>query len=230
MALPKVIHPRNKIRVPSTGDVLEFEPFTTQDEKAIILLDKSSSLYDKSKLQQEILQKCCQTEGFDFSKLSCVEITYLFLHLRKISVSGVLELSATCTECGEDININIGIDDIVFDKEKLKPLQFNLNTDDGPYIVTCSHIRVEDLKHIDGENIKFDDMAVVLRSMMKPDGNDIIEFTPEEKLELFLQLDATTAQKIVEYVNDSPKLEKKLSLECPECGHKFEGDLKDFFI
>lgn len=230
MALPKLIHPRNKIKVPSTGDILEFEPFTTQDEKAIILLDKSSSLYDKSRLQLEIIQKCCKTEGFDFSTLSCVEITYLFLHLRKISVSGILELSATCTECGEDIHISLGIDDIQFDSEKLKPLKININTVDGPYIVTVSQITVEDLKYIDGENIKFEDMAVVLRSMMKPDGNDIIEFTQDEKIELFNQLDATTAQKIVDYVNDSPKLEKRLEIECPECGHKFEGDLKDFFI
>lgn len=231
MALPKVIHPTKKILIPSLGIEAEFEPFTTQDEKAIILLDQTSTLYDKSKLQLEILQKCCKTEGIDFTKFSVVEITYLFLRLRGISVGGSLDFTVTCPKCNKDIPASIAIDQIKIDFEILKkPLTFTINTDDGPYIVTASHVRVEDLRYIDSESPSMEDLAVILRTMMKPDGNDIIELTYEEKVELFNQLDTTIAEKLVEFINKTPTFQQHLSVECPECGEQFEGDIKDFFM
>lgn len=230
MALPKVIHPTKKIQIPSLGRELEFEPFTTQDEKAIILLDKDASLYEKCKLQKEIIEKCCRSVGVDFSTLSTIELAYVFLQLRKISVGGALELSTTCPKCNEEIPTSIDIGLVQFEVDKLKPLTFTLNTSDGPYIVECTHIRPDDLQYINSEKINFEDMAVMLRSMSKPDGNDIIEFTHEEKLELFNQLDSTSAEKIVKYANNAPKLVYHMKIICPECNHEFEGDLQDFFI
>lgn len=229
MALPKVLHPTKKIKIPSYGVEYEFEPFKTEDEKAIVLLDNNASLYEKSIIQQHILEKCCKDE-VDFSKLSAMEITYLFLQLRKISVGGSLDLTTKCPECGNDIPIHVDIDLITFDASKLKPLQFTIQTDDGPYIVVCTHYTCEDLANIDTNNPSFDDVAMVIRTMMKPDGNDVLELTKEEKIELFNQLDSKDAQKIVEYINNSPVLEKTLEIKCDECEHEFKGELKDFFI
>lgn len=229
MALPKVLHPTKKIRIPSLEKQLEFEPFTTADEKAIVLLDHNASLYEKSLMQQNLLQKCCKEE-FDFSTLSAIEITYLFMQLRKISVGGTLELTATCPECNHDISIHVDIDLITFDPTNLKPLKFTINTDDGPYIVVCSQFTVDDLQYIDADKTSFDDAALIIRSMMRPDGNDIIELTHDEKIELFNQLDSTDAMKIVDYINKSPVLQKDLTIKCDECEHEFKGELKDFFI
>ena len=61
MALPKVIHPTKKIHIPSLNIDAEFEPFTTADEKSIVLLDHDASLYDKARIQIDILEKCCKT-------------------------------------------------------------------------------------------------------------------------------------------------------------------------
>lgn len=229
MALPKVIHPTKKIHVPSENKDLSFEPFTTADEKSIVLLDEHASIYEKSLMQQNILQKCCKDE-FDFTKLSAIEITYLFLQLRKISVGGTLDLVSKCPKCGEDISISLDIGLIEFDPTNLKPLQFTIDTDDGPYIVVCSQFTVDDLQYINTEKPDVDSISTVIRCMMKPDGNDVIELTPEEKVELFNQLNSKDAAKIVEYIHSAPVLEKTLDLKCGECEHEFKGELKDFFI
>lgn len=229
MALPKVIHPTKKIKVPSLDLELEFEPFTTADEKAIVLLEDNATLYDKCILQQNILQKCCKSD-FDFSKLSTIEITYLFLQLRKISVGGTLDLVGKCPNCGSDVAISVDISLIEFDPTNLKPLKFTIDTSDGPYIVVCTQFTCEDMKYIDPESPSVDNIATVIRSMMKPDGNDVIELTQEEKVELFNQLNTKDAEKIAEYINSSPVLEKSLDLSCGECEHQFKGELKDFFI
>lgn len=229
MALPKVIHPTKKIKILSLDREVEFEPFTTQDEKAIVLMDSNSSLYEKCRMQQDILEKCCK-EDVNFSDLSIIEVSYLFLQLRKISVGGALELSAKCPECGSDISLHVDIDLIKFDTAKLKPLKFTIETDDGPYIVICSHFRCEDLKYVDPNSPDIDDVSAVIRMMMRPDGNDIIELTREEKVELFNQLNTQDSQKIIEYIQNAPVLEKSLELKCGECDHEFTGELKDFFI
>ena len=229
MALPKLVHPTKKIKIPSKNIELNFEPFTTQDEKAIILLDEKASLYDKAKIQQDILKKCCQDE-FDFSSLSSVEIMYLFLQLRKISVGGTIDLMSTCPKCKNKVKVSIDINSVEFDASKLAPLTFTVQTSDGPYIITCTPIRTDDLQYINTEEYKFDDVAVILRTMMKPDGNDVIELTQEEKIELFNQLDTQTVQKMAEYLNNTPSLEKHIYITCTECEHQYEGELRDFFI
>ena len=230
MALPKVLHPTKKIKIPSLNIELEFEPFTTADEKAIVLMEKSASLYEKSKIQLDILQKCCKSGGEVLSTLSMIEITYLFLQLRKISVGGTLEMVVECPECHQQIPVSVDINLIEFDSTNLAPLEFTIDTEDGPYIVMCTQFILDDLQYINAENPSFDDVSLVLRRMMKPDGNDVIELTREEKIELLNQLDSENTQKIVDYINKAPVLEKTLDIKCTECEHEFKGELKDFFI
>lgn len=230
MALPKVIHPTKKIHIPSLNIDAEFEPFTTEDEKAIVLLDENATLYDKARIQVEILEKCCRTSGIDFHKLAMVEISYLFLQLRSISVSGGLELQMKCRHCDADIQLTVAIQDIKFDPENLKEQKLIIDTTDGKYYIVYSQIRVDDLQYASPDGSSYNDAALVLRQMMRPDGNDVIVLTPEEKVELFSQLDLDTVKKIAEYIKKQPQLSHHLEVVCPECGEKIEGDLQDFFI
>lgn len=230
MALPQVVRYTKKIYVPSLDREIDFEPFTTADEKAIILLDQSSSQYDKVKLQCDIISKCCKESDINFNKMSVVELSYIFLQLRKISVGGTLDLNFTCTECGTEMPISLNIDLVKFDREKLKDLTMDLNTVEGPYIIKCSHIIPEDLKYITAGESKFTDVAVILRTMYKADGNNIIELTYDEKIELFEQLDASMAERMVKYVQEGPTLVHDLTISCPECGKEVKTRLQDFFI
>lgn len=230
MALPKLVKATKPIYIPSLGKEAMFEPFTTEDEKSIVLLEQTASSYEKCLVQLNILKKCCQDQSINLDELSIIEITYLFLRLRAISYSEVIELETECPKCKTHIKLNVHINDIKLDATALKPLKLTLNTTDGVYIVTATQYTVEDLKHMDFEHITLDDGALVLRQMMKSDGNDIIDLTVEEKRELFNQLDIKDAQKIAEYINSNTKLTYNISLECPECGEKIEGELQDFFI
>jgi hypothetical protein len=230
MALPKVIHPTKKIHIPSLNIDAEFEPFTTADEKSIVLLDHDASLYDKARIQIDILEKCCKTQGINFHKLAAVEVSYLFLQLRKISVSGGLELSIQCSKCGESFPVTIDINSIKFDPTNLKEDKVLIDTSDGNYYIVFSQLRPDDLKDASPDGNSYDDAALVLRQMMRPDGNDVIDLTVDEKRELFSQLDLGTVTKIADYVNNCPNLSHHVEVVCPECGEKIEGELNDFFI
>lgn len=230
MALPKVVRYTKNLFIPSLKREVAFEPFTTADEKAIILLDENSTIYDKIKLQCDIISKCCQESNIDFMNMPVIEISYIFLQLRKISVGGTLDLKLTCPDCKTEIPISINIDLIKFETEKLEDLKFNISTSDGPYIVRCSHIQPGDLKYVDPTKSSFNDAAVILRTMYKADGNNVIDLTYEEKIELFDQLDASIAEKMVNYAQNGPMLKYDLHINCPECGKEIETKLQDFFI
>lgn len=229
MSLPKFIKPLKKIHIPSLDRDVEFEPYTTADEKAIISME-SASTYEKCKIQLDILAKCCMDKTVDFESLCVMEISWLFIQLRKISVSGTIDLTTKCQKCEQDVNISINIDDVTFNSEALKPLEFQLQTSEGPYILHCEHFRCSDLQYIDADNIKYDDLARYIRYMYQADGNNILELTPDEQVEVFLQLDASSAKKIADYSTTMPKMKYKIALDCPECGQHIEGELEDFFI
>lgn len=230
MALPKIIHPTKKIKIPSLNVEADFEPFTTEDEKAIVLLGQNASIYDKARIQLEIIEKCCRSENINFHTLAVSEISYIFLQLRKISVSGGLELGMKCQKCGEEFPFTIDIDSIEFDPTNLKEDKILIDTSDGKYFLVYSQIRVDDLQYIGKAGEEYNDAAQVLRMLMRPDGNDIIELTPEEKIELFGQLDISSVQKIADYLNKCPQMAHHIEVICPECGEKIEGELRDFFI
>lgn len=230
MGLPiKVITPTQKITIPSLKRAADFEPFNTRIEQAIINISEEASIYDKSLIQLKALESCCKDTTVDFHSLPVAEIGWLFIQLRKISVGRTLDLQTHCKKCENDITFKIDIDSIEFESENLKPFEFQIQTSEGPYIVHCEHLRVDDLKDMDVDNTDLSVLAKYIRWMSKPDGNNVLELTDPEKLELFGQLEASMAHKIGEYSKTQPKMKFHVSIECPECGEINEGELTDFF-
>lgn len=234
MALPKLVKVTKPLYIPSLNKDVMFEPFTTEDEKSIITLEPDASAYLKSLVQLNILKKCCQDDTVNFDTMSVVEIAYLFLKLRGISYSGKIDVETTCKKCGEKTTLSININDITLDRELLKPLKFNVNTTDGIYFIIATHYTVDDLQYIgndfDGEHISMESIALVLRQMMKSDGNDIIDLTQEEKNELFNQLSLDDTHKLIDYIGNNGKMTYHMAFKCPHCGEEYEWDIQDFFI
>ena len=230
MALPKLVKVTKPIHIPSLNKDVLFEPYTTEDEKSIVTLEPNASAYLKSLTQLNILKKCCQDETVDLDSLSVVEISYLFLKLRGISFSEIIELETHCKKCDTPTKISVNINDIKIDESSLKPLKLKVDTSDGIYYIIATQYTVDDLQYIDMDNVSFDSVALVLRQMMKSDGNDIIELSHDEKIELFSQLDLNDSKKLVDYISSSSKLNYHVEFECGNCGEKIEGDLQDFFI
>lgn len=227
----KVITPTQNIMVHSLKKMVEFEPFSTKIEQSIISISDEASLYEKTLIQVQALQACCKAE-IDFTQLPVSEISWLFMQLRKISVGKTLDLQTVCQKCEQEIKFKIDIDTIKFEPEKLKPYEFQIQTSAGPYIVHCEHLKLNDLKDIKLEN-DIPDMSILakyLRWMSRLDGNNVINLTDSEKLELFGQLEASIAHEIGKYAQEQPKMNLEIEIECPECGEIRKGSLTDFFI
>lgn len=89
--LPKMKHPLVEITVPSLKKKLPFRPFTVEEEK-IMLMAASSENDSPVFATKQVLNNCCASE-LDVDKLASFDLEWLFIQLRAISVSNILELS-----------------------------------------------------------------------------------------------------------------------------------------
>jgi len=229
--IPKIILPIKSIKVPSLDREVCFSPFTVAAEKAVLTLDKEASPYERLTLIKNIVSNCCNDKSINFDKMNVYELPYLFLHLRKISVSGAITFSKKCEKCGKEIIYDINIDDIKYDADKQKIKKFKVNTDSGVYIVEVAFPNVEDFNGINTDN---EESNIVFASrhiyrMYDEAGNNEVEFNKDDKLELFNSLPVSTAQEIVKYAQNIPQPYYNVNDVC-SCGEKQEFTVTDFFI
>ena len=84
-------HPLVEITVPSLKKKLPFRPFTVEEEK-IMLMAASSENDSPVFATKQVLNNCCASE-LDVDKLASFDLEWLFIQLRAISVSNILELT-----------------------------------------------------------------------------------------------------------------------------------------
>lgn len=92
------------VKVPSTQNEIKIKQMLTKDEKIILTakadVDNPSIAVLKAVCQ--VVQNCIVTPGIDVSKLALFDVEYLFIKLRELSVSNVVEASYRDNEEGED--------------------------------------------------------------------------------------------------------------------------------
>lgn len=91
MALPEIKHPIFKITVPSTKKQISYRPYTVQEEKLLLIVRMSEDLQEIISTLKQILKNCI-LDPIDLDKLAMFDIEYIFLNIRKDSVSNEIEL------------------------------------------------------------------------------------------------------------------------------------------
>lgn len=119
MKLPKIQYPVTEFTVPSTGKELSFRPFLVKEEKILLMAQQTKDKKEILKAIKQIINNC-SVEKIDVNKLLIVDLEYLFLQLRAISVNNVVELTYTDNEDGEDYKFKVNLQEIEVKKPKKK--------------------------------------------------------------------------------------------------------------
>lgn len=228
--IPRIVLPKKAIFVPSFNREVIFSPFTIGTEKAILTLDeKHTTVYEQISMILDIVKSCCQEPDIKFDNLGLNELTYIFIHLRKISISSVISIKIPC-ECGKQHQLDINIDDIKFDAEKLKSKVFEVDTDNGKYKIEIGYPGYKDYSDIkyDSETADFQYVSRHITKYYSVDGNDIIDLTSEDKESLLSQLPPAYAKKIADFASNAPVPYYEAEIQC-DCGKVVKETIKDFF-
>ena len=131
MELPKIELPKFTTTLPSTGAQVEYWPMTIAQEKLLLLAKESDGENDIIQAVVDVVAKCT-SDKIKPVNLPICDINWLFLNIRKVSVSNIAELSYTEeVEDGEDKvhEFKVDLGQVTVDKANVKDRTIKVNED-----------------------------------------------------------------------------------------------------
>jgi hypothetical protein len=230
MALPKLSTPTYELKIPSTGQKVEYRPFLVKEEKILLMALEDGSVPAISKAMKDIISDCTEGE-IKIKDLAPFDIEYFFLQLRGKSVGDTVNLSfnkppsVTCgkkiKDCAEICEIKINIDDISVDSSEVKDSKIELTDTIGVKLNYPQFEVIQKFTGIDGgvtpQNI-FELINECIEYIW--DGKEIYKAKDSTKKEIdeFVEsLSTGQFQKIRDFFDGMPKLKHDVTWKCPKC-------------
>ena len=242
MALPKIDTPVFELDLPISKQHIRFRPFLVKEQKNLLMAMEADDVDTINNNIRQILTNCVLEDKFNVDKLPLVDVEFLFLNLRARSVGEMVEVRYRCNvedtqgkECGQIMEKEINILEVNIEKT-------NETVEDT--ILLSNNISVK-LKYPQFSTIKrvgqVDDISELALEMIV-DSIDAIsngeewfytkDYTSGEVKEFVESLNLESFDKLQDFFNTVPKLNKKIEMQCSKCGFNhtvhFEG-LESFF-
>lgn len=242
MALPKIDSPVYEIDLPLSKKHIAFRPFLVKEQKNLLMALEANDLETMNINIKQILTNCTITQGVDIDSLPIVDVEYYFLQLRAKSVGEVVTAKYRCENmvdekrCGNLMETEVDLTSIGLTQDKVVDNLIRLN---DKVSIKLKYPQFGVIKEV--SDVKTDNMADIALLMMV-DSIDCIydgqqtyyaKESPREELVEFLEsLNKFQFDKIQEFFENIPKLNKKVDIKCSKCGYDhsvvFEG-LESFF-
>jgi rubrerythrin len=240
MALPKIDSPIFELDLPLSGNHIRFRPFLVKEQKNLLMALEADDVETINNNIKQVLNNCLLDDNLDIDTLPILDIEYYFLNLRARSVSEVVEAKYKCNnpvddkECGNIMDANINVLDIKVTKdENIKEIiQINDTIAVKLKYPTFSSIanaaEVKDVNEIALQMV-VDSIDTIYDGQQSFPAK---ESSKSELMEFVESLNQHQFQKIQEFFENLPKLDKLINLKCKKCGFDhvivFEG-LESFF-
>lgn len=230
--IPKIKLPYYEVKIPDNSDIIHIKPYTIEIEKFLIGLDKENiELSEQLKICKEVLNFCI-VEDYNIDELSMGTILWLFLKCYEVSVKNCIEFQ-NIHKCNENeegkVQVKIFIKDIKYDFDN-SVVRIPVETEEGKYFLEYGGLKLKSANFLKDENDSLNLLASCLNRMYDESGNNEIELTMEDKIELTKSLSLADITKIGELVNKLPRPYFDLEYDCPTCGKHIKERLEDFFI
>lgn len=177
--LPKIVHPTFSFTIPSTGQELSLRPFLVKEEKIALIAAQVDDVKTRFEAMIQILTNCVVTPvNFDVNSLTIFDFEYLFLKLRAISVSNILEIMYK-PENKEAFQVRLDLNgvEVMKQSENGTWLPYDPKADD--YKKTGKTIMLTDTIGIE---IKYPSIKTALRSMTAKDVDTKILFESTSRI------------------------------------------------
>lgn len=222
MALPKINVPKYKLKLPSTGKVVNFRPFLVKEEKLLLLATQTGETEELVDAITKIVSDC--TDVKDVKNLSTFDIEYLFLQIRTKSVGETVNISLTMPDDNEtEVDVEIPLDEITVKTDKTHKTELKLSDE---IIVTMGYPSLEmfvkmNFSDDDTNQIEqvFEMAAGCVKTISDPaQVYDCVDVSKKELIEWFEELNSKQFGMIQEFFETMPKLSHTLKVTNPNTG------------
>jgi len=233
MPLPKIDLPILELTLPSSGDKIKYRPFTVKEEKILLVAQESGDPAQEILASKQVVNNCLIDT--DVSSLAMFDLEYVMLLIRAQSVSNALEFTIKDDETGEEIALELDINDVKITKDELHTNKIKISDE---YTLFLKYPTIDEFIKIAGMNqddplIGYFIMVTCLDSVASD--SEVFKFTEytTEQIEDFMgDMSGKVIKGIEEFFDTIPKLRHELKYTNSKGTEKtfvIEG-MKSFFI
>ena len=235
MAIQKLITPKYKLKLPSTGKQITYRPMLVKEEKILHMGMEAQESGSMLESLMTVLDNCIETKDIDIGSLPSFDVEYLMIIIRSKSIGEVVAPYKTCEACDTEIPVECDIADIKVERNKNHANKIQLTDDIGiimkyPSIADMSEMGKDDKDEVDiGISLATNCIEQIYDKDSVYDANKI---SSEEMDEFISSLTSMQFQEIIKFFTTMPYLKIDIEAKCPTCGHineiKVRG-LENFF-
>ena len=162
MNLPTIETPRYTCTLPNSNIEVSYRPFLVGEQKSLLIAQEAEDNKNTIKEMYRLLDVCTDVDAY---KLESLDLEFLFLKIRIVSVGETSDIGLACESCGEQnvITVNYLEHEITTPEkqvDKLLTLNENLKVElKLPNLLDMSDIQQR--QNIDMKDIKEDDPKII---------------------------------------------------------------------
>ena len=223
MALPKIDTPKYQLKLPSTGEKIDYRPFLVNEQKIVMMAQESKDEKQMLSAVGDLVQSCTFNK-IDARNSPTFDIEYIFLKIRSKSVGETVDLNITCPDDEiTKVPVKIKLDDIQLMTHENHKTEIDI-TD-----TIKLHLRyplLSDMEGVDSKNVidtPFKILSKCIDSIHY--GDDVYQRIDisDKEIEGFIdQLTGEQFTEIMEFFNTMPKLRHIIEVTNPNTKVKSE--------
>lgn len=226
----KLARPEYDEVLPSTGETVKITPYNVGDEKILLMAAESGNQKQMASALTKMIKN--NVIGKEVDEMAPVDIEYLFLKLRGVSVGDKPAFRLKCQECDTYNDVNIDLDELEVKKDETHTNIIRITDDLG---FEMKYLQIEDAIGVTQENV--DDILNLVSKSVKTVfyGDDTITVGKAELADLksiLEELTTTQFQKLSGFFETLPKIEQDVEFDCKKCESQNAFTLRglaDFF-
>ena len=218
MALPKLDVPIYTMNLLSDNRSIRYRPFLVKEEKILYMAMEGEDSQEMTLAMKQIVNNCVQ-DTIDIDKIPLFDLEYILLHIRAKSVSDKSNVSISCTNCTEQVPIEIDLTQVKPSTAPTGKMDIMLSDTVG---ITMNYPKI-DIATLDvQENIN--SLWTIIESCTEQifdetNVYDLQKYPAEDKQEFFDTMTQEQFAKIRDFFDNIPRLQYQTEYHCRECDH-----------
>ena len=218
MALPTLVTPKFKMKLPSDGRLVNYRPFLVKEEKVLLIATETGNQDSIVSAIKDIIAAC--TDIKQVVALPTFDIEYVFLQIRTKSVGESVDVNVTCPDDNEtQVEVKIPLDSIKVKKTKGHSKEIKISDE---ILVTMNYPSLDTFVKAnfvnDAQDVDqiFEMAASCVKSVTTPEEvHDCTTMPHKEVLEFLDSMSSAQFKNIQDFFETMPKLTHTLKVTNP---------------
>lgn len=235
MALPKLnATPSYELTIPSSGQKVTFRPFLVKEQRNLLIAFETQDRKDLVRAIIRTIEAC--VEQPITQRLTTFDVDYMFTLIRAKSVGEKAEIVLKCGECGHDNEAEVVLEDVELSSE-IQETTIKLTpeiTIDMKYPTYEEFLNNQSLDQIESSADMLIELVIsCMESVSTEEERFSVKDEPKEEIIQFIEsMSNSQFEKLTNFVNAVPAVQKEVKFVCTSCGSINDRMLRgmdDFF-